>query len=315
MLDMVTLGESMVLMNPLANGPLQYVHQFSKHVAGAESNVAIGVRRLGFKSGWISRVGNDEFGKYVLSFIRGQGVDVSQVKVDAEAPTGVFFKERRGFGLERVYYYRQGSAASKLGPEDLDPDYIGRARILHLTGITPALSDSCREATLKAVEIARRAGVKVILDPNLRLKLWSAEEARQFLLPLLDQVDAVLPNQEEAKLLTGCDEVEEACRDLARRGCGLVVVKVGAKGALLYVNGEVELVPGYRVPQVVDTVGAGDAFAAGFIAGLLAGLDPVAAVRQGNLLGALAVGVEGDIEGLPESEDLNHLALTETVSR
>jgi 2-dehydro-3-deoxygluconokinase len=315
MLDMVTLGESMVLMNPLTNGPLQYVYYFSKHVAGAESNVAIGVRRLGFKSGWISRVGNDEFGKYILSFIRGQGVDVSQVKVDAEAPTGVFFKERRGFGLERVYYYRQGSAASKLSPEDLDPDYIGRSRILHLTGITPALSDSCRAATLKAVEIARRAGVKVILDPNLRLKLWSAEEARQFLLPLLEQVDAVLPNQEEAKLLTGCDEIEEACRDLARRGCSLVVTKVGAKGALLYVNGEVELVPGYRVPRVVDTVGAGDAFAAGFIAGLLAGLDPVAAVRQGNLLGALAVGVEGDIEGLPESEDLNHLALPETVSR
>ena len=130
----------------------------------------------------MSRVGDDEFGRFVVSAIRAEGVDVSQVKVDPEAPTAVYFKERRAFGGGQVYYYRRGSAASRLSPQDIDPDYIRSAKVLLGSGITPALSPGCREALWHAVTIAKKAGRLFVFDPNLRLKLWSAEEARETLL-------------------------------------------------------------------------------------------------------------------------------------
>lgn len=169
--EVVTLGETMVMMNPVTSGPLQYINQFTKQIGGAESNFAIGVVRLGHTAGWISKLGKDELGKYVLSFIRGEGVDTSRVKFTADAPTGLFFKERRKFGESKVYYYRKGSAASLMGPEDLDPEYISSAKYLHITGITPALSESCHLAVKEAIKIAKNHGVKVCFDPNIRLKL------------------------------------------------------------------------------------------------------------------------------------------------
>lgn len=144
-LDVVTFGETMILMNPQESGSLKYVNQFTKQIGGAESNFAIALTRLGFKTGWISRLGKDSFGDYMEAFIRGEGVDVSQIKRDKNYPTGLMFKERYELGETKVYYYRHDSAASKLQPEDLNEEYISQAKYLHLTGITPALSPSCRE--------------------------------------------------------------------------------------------------------------------------------------------------------------------------
>src|SRR5207245_2245121 len=165
-LDLVTLGESMVLLLAEQSGPMREAMTFRRYIAGAESNVASGLSRLGHHSGWFSRVGADEFGRAIVFRIRGEGVDTSHVITDPRAPTGIVIRERRDVGPIEQVYYRRGSAASQLSPDDLDESYLTHARFLHLTGITPALSDSCRQTVFAAAEIARGAGVTVVLDPN-----------------------------------------------------------------------------------------------------------------------------------------------------
>ena len=167
--DVVTLGETMVLFTPMGDGPLRYVHHFEKGSAGPQSNVCIGLTRLGHSAGWISRLGDDEFGRYVLSAVRSEGVDVSQVHFDPEHPTAVYFKERRALGSAQVYYYRAGSAASHMTPDDIDPDYIQNAKFLLGSGITPALSATCRDALWRAVEIAKEAGVQRL--PSIQISV------------------------------------------------------------------------------------------------------------------------------------------------
>ncbi len=237
-MDVVTLGEAMVLFVPDRIGLLRYAHTFSRYVAGAESNLAVGMARLGHNVGWISRVGDDEFGQYIQAFLRGEQVDVSQVSVDAEAPTGVFFKERRRSDSTRVYYYRKGSAASMLQPDDLDASYIAKAGYLHLTGITPALSDSCKATIMRALQLAREADVPVSFDPNLRQKLWTTEEARAAYLDILPHVSLLLTSEEEAALITGTTDHTETARQLLEMGPSLVVIKLGAKGALGFTSEE-----------------------------------------------------------------------------
>ena len=158
MLDVVTLGEAMVLLVPTQVGQLRYAHQFERFVAGASSNTAIGLARVGHDVGWVSSVGYDEFGQCILTFLRGEQVDVSQVLENENAPTGMFIKERRRRGVTRVFYYRSGSAASQLSPTDLNVDYLQQTKYLHLTGIMPALNETCKETTFRAMEIARNHG-------------------------------------------------------------------------------------------------------------------------------------------------------------
>lgn len=302
--EVVTLGETMILMNPEGSGPLQYIHNYTKQIGGAESNFAIGVVRLGHSAGWISKLGKDEFGKYILAFIRGEGVDTSQVKIDSEAPTGLYFKERREYGESKVYYYRKGSAASRLSPEDLDPDYIGSAKILHITGITPALSDSCHHTVLEAIKIAKRRGVKISFDPNLRLKLWTKERAREVIMELAAQADIVLPGVSEGAILVGETEPQKIAAKFLEMGVETVVVKIGKEGAYYASKTECKFVPGYPIEKVVDPIGAGDGFDAGFIAGMLKNYNLEEAVKLANAVGALATTVTGDVEGLPTMEDV-----------
>lgn len=301
-LDLVTLGESMVVFWP-EHGPMGAARTFVRSVAGAESNVAIGLARLGYRSGWIGRLGDDEFGRFVLRAIRGEGVDVSRARVDPGAPTGVLFRESVPGRDPRVYYYRRGSAGSRLGPEDVDPEYVGSARLLHVTGITPALSPSCREAVEAAVEAARRRGVTVSLDPNLRLKLWPAREAAAALRPLVERAGIVLAGLEEGELLSGRRGEEAVAAWFLEAGARLVVLKLGPRGALATDGANTWRAPGFPV-QVVDTVGAGDASAAGFYAAWLGGRDVETCLRYGNAAGALVVQVVGDTEGLPHREEL-----------
>ena len=298
MLDVVTLGEAMVLLVPDRSGLLRYANRFERSVAGAESNLAVGLARLRHRVGWISRLGADEFGAYVNSFIRGEGIDVSQVARDETAPTAVFFKERRRKGATRVYYYRSGSAASRMSPDDLDPAYLQQAKYLHLTGITPALSSSCRDVVQEAVDIASTANVVVSFDPNLRLKLWSLREARDVLLGIIKKVQLVLTSREEAEQLTGRDDPEKAGRALLELGPERVVVKLGADGALALSEDRAVREPAIDVEEV-EAVGAGDAFNAGFLSGQLRGWDVRKSLRLGNVMGGLAVTVPGDVEGVP----------------
>ena len=304
MLDLVTLGEAMVALTPLPPGPLRFASLFVKSAAGAEMNVAITVTRMGLRAGFIGRVGRDEFGRYLVATIRGEGVDTSRVVVDPEAPTGLFFKEIRHPADVRVHYYRKGSAGSRLNPGDVDPEYVGSARALYVSGITSALSDTCHAAVKKAVAAARARGCRVYFDPNYRARLWNPERARQAWVELLPQCDVVMPSLEEARILAGDGPPADVAGRLLGAGPRLVLLKEGDRGAWVVDGSSVELVPPPRRGRTVDPVGAGDAFAGGFIAGELRGLGPVESARLGALLASYAVEAMGDTEGIPTYEEL-----------
>jgi 2-dehydro-3-deoxygluconokinase len=306
-MDVVTIGETMVLFTPEAEGPLRYSQQFSKRYGGAESNVAIGLSRLGHQAGWISKVGNDEFGKGMLSFIRGEGVDVRTVQLTDEAPTGMYFKEHKREGVINVYYYRKGSAASRMTKEDLDKDYIGQAKYLHITGITPALSESCLETVYEAIKIAKERNVKVVFDPNLRKKLWEEDLAREVLLKIASEADIILPGVEEGQFIFGVDEPEEIGKRFLQLGASIVVLKIGAEGAIYFTENETRKVSGIPVKHVVDPVGAGDGFAAGFLSGMIDDLPLEQAVKRANAVGAHVTMVKGDVEGLPDRFEIEQI--------
>lgn len=314
LMDVVTLGETMILFTPETTGSMRYASTFSSQIAGSESNVAIGLARLGHQAGWISRLGNDEFGKKILNFIRGEGVNVDEVCFDDTAPTGLYFKEVLTEDEVNVTYYRKGSAASKMDPEKLNDSYIANAKYLHITGITPALSKSCYKVVMRAIEVAQKHQVTVVFDPNIRYKLWSEEHARKVLLEIAAKSDIVLPGIDEGIFLFGKKDPKEIAREFYNLGASMVVIKLGAYGAYCLSNEISSVVPGFDVKDVKDPVGAGDGFAAGFLSGLLDGLTLKKAIERGNAIGALVIKVHGDIEGLPErNRMISYISGTELV--
>lgn len=300
-MDVVTLGESMVVFLPEAEGPLRHVARFGRGVAGAESNVAIGLCRLGHPTAWIGRVGEDEFGRYILDTLATEGLDLRFASADPGAPTGIMFKERRPGADSRVVYYRAGSAASRLDAGDVPEAVFAGAAWLHVTGITAALGDGPRRAVARALELAARFGLRVSFDPNYRARLWSEEQARPVLRDLASQCDLLLLGTAEGRLLYGSDDPEEIARAGLRAGPTLVAVKRGSEGALLAGNEGRWAIPPHPV-SIVEPTGAGDAFAAGCIAALLDGQPPLACGRLGALCGALVCTVAGDWEGAPDRE-------------
>lgn len=314
--QVVTIGETMVMFSPESNGPLRYVHNFQKRMAGAESNVAIGLCRLGHSCGWISKVGEDEFGHYLIREIRGEGVDTSEVKVDPVAPTGIMFKEIQEGRETRVYYYRKGSAAGFMNPEDLNESYIRDAKILHITGITPALSESCLKMLERAVTIAKQNKVMVSLDPNIRLKLWSKGKAAEVLKELFSHVDILLPGLDEAEMLLGTQDPHEIIDTFLNYGIKIIALKMGALGTWVADRNERIKVDIFPVKNIIDPIGAGDAFAAGFLSGILEGKQLSQCGKIANAMGAFAITTVGDIEGLPGRVELDaFINNVEKVSR
>ncbi|MFC0505507.1 sugar kinase [Micromonospora costi] len=300
--DLLTFGEAMVSLR--STGPLASGATLSMHLAGAESNVAVGVARLGHRAAWVSRVSTDEFGEYVLRQLRAEGVGVDGVTRDAERQTGLMFLEQRSADLTRVQYYRAGSAGSALRVDDVKAPLATGARMLHLTGITPALSDTAREATRWAAETAAAAGVPVCLDVNYRARLWSREAARAVLTPLAAYASTVIASVDELDLVgdPGADE-STVVADLLGRGVETVLVKLGADGARAHTADGVTHA-GVLPVTAVDTVGAGDAFTAGYLSGWFDGLDLAGRLRRAATLGAFAVSTRGDCEGLPRRAEL-----------
>jgi 2-dehydro-3-deoxygluconokinase len=310
----VTLGESMAVLCAPAPGPLRHAPHLTLSIGGAESNVAIGVRRLGQPSAWVGRVGADEFGRMVLERLRGEQVDVTGARTDPDAPTGLLVKEQRTPDVTRVQYYRTGSAGSRLRPDDVAAarPLIADAAVLHVTGITPLLSASAAEAVRHAVALAADAGVPVSLDVNHRTALGTPEQLRAALTPLLPQVSHLFAGEEELLLLAGTDDEAEAVRRLGDTVPELVV-KRGAHGATLYRGATphtaAEVLHQPAVPvRAVDPVGAGDAFVAGYLAALLDGSPAPERLRLACLTGAFAVSVPSDWSGLPTRDELHLLA-------
>lgn len=304
--EVVTMGESMVVFVPESSGPLRHADRFTRGVAGAESNVAIGLCRLGHPAAWMGRLGDDEFGRYIWTTLRGEGVDLSHAAMDPDAPTGIMFKERAVGADSRVFYYRRGSAASRQDAPDLAATAFQGARWLHLTGITPALGEAPRRATARALQLAREFGLGVSLDPNYRARLWSRAEAAPVLRALADQVDVLLISDGEGEVLYGVSEPDAVASAALACGCRLVAVKRGERGALLATAQGRWSIPAFPVP-VVEPTGAGDAFAAGLLAGLLEGRSPESCGRLGAVCGALVCTVAGDWEGAPEAADAQRL--------
>ena len=320
-IEVVTLGECMASFIARERGPLAEASTFAKTVAGAEANVAVGLARLGRRVAYLGRVGADGLGTAIVRHLRGQGVDVGFLREDIGATTGIMIRELRDLGPAEVTYWRAGSAGSRLDAQDLSEaaPIMDAARWLHVTGITPALSASAAGAVDAAIERARGAGVPIGFDVNLRRRLWTEDEARPVLAKMAERSTVVFGGLEEIAVLTGPRTVEEgSCRDaevVARAVLDLgpesVVVKLGAAGALHVALADgravVTGVAAFPVPRVVDPVGAGDAFCAGYIAATLDGLATADALAWANACGASAAVAFGDQSGLPTRSELERL--------
>ena len=308
MTEVLTCGEAMaVLRGP---GPLRLGGSLELSVAGAEANVAIGLARLGHQAGWVGRIGADEPGELVLRTLRAEGVDVSGVIADPSRPTGLMLAERRIGDLVRVTYYRAGSAGSQVSAADILPRLAEGARLLHLTGITAALSGTARRCVTEAAVRARETGVAVSVDVNYRSRLWTPAEARDTLLPLTGLADIVFASADELAMLAGHNDLRVAAQEMLARGAGQVVVKRGADGATVYRAGSSVSAPARNVP-VADLVGAGDAFVAGYLSAYLDGAGTADSLDRATTTAAFAIARNGDWEGLPTRAELSLLDLPE----
>lgn len=302
--DVITIGEAMIAFDPVKTGPMRFVNGFERKIGGAELNVAIGCSRLGLNAGWISRLGKDEFGKYIRNFARGERIDISQLELVEGYPTSLNFKEIMESGNVRTFYYRDKSPTLTLTPDDLDETYFQQAKILHITGIYPAIDSRNQNVINRSIELAKKHGVKVSFDPNIRLKMWSKEEARQVLSAILPYVDILLAGDEEMEIILGEKDPKIIIEKAKELGIEFIAVKQGDKGSVGYYNGELVKAPAVPPDKVVDTVGAGDGFNAGVIYGYLNKWSLQKTMEFANRIGSMVVSVKGDNEGLPYLEDV-----------
>ena len=300
--ELVTMGETMAVFVPDSAGPLRYAPGFRLRMAGAESNVAVGLCKLGHSAGWFSGLGKDELGQYVLNSIRAEGVDTACVKWDGEHPTGLMIKQLSA-GETSVFYYRKGSAASHYSPEDLPLEYLADAKIIHLSGITPALSDSCRATVERMAEFANEKGILLSFDPNIRKKLWVGRDFVPVMKKLLFACQIALLGLDEAEMILGIREPEEIVRILTEQGVQYSAIKDGGNGAWCAQKGEMLHIPPEPC-RCIDPIGAGDGFNAGFLAGILEGRDLAQCGKMGAIAGAMATETLGDIDGYPSREQM-----------
>ncbi|MFF9144932.1 sugar kinase [Streptomyces sp. NPDC014861] len=307
MTEVLTFGEAMVSLR--ADGPIGTGGTLRTSVAGAEANVAIGLARLGHRVRWVGRTGKDAFGDLVLRTLRAEGVDLGHA-LRADRPTGIVVFEPRISDLVRVDYHRRGSAGSRLTPDDLGEALAALPRVVHATGVTAALGPGPLEAVRLALRTASEAGVLTCFDVNHRTKLWSRDEAADALRPLVRYIDVLVASDDELALAAPAEARCETDRVAALLALGVreVVVKRGADGAEVFDSAGSTARPAVRV-SVRDTVGAGDAFVAGYLSGLLDGEPVDRRLDRAVTTGAFAVASLGDWEGLPGREELDLLRI------
>ncbi|OMD71674.1 2-dehydro-3-deoxygluconokinase [Paenibacillus odorifer] len=304
-LDAVTFGEPMAMFYANEAGPLHEVFSFSKALAGAESNVATGLSRLNHPTGYVTKLGEDNFGTFIAQAMKNENINTDNITFTKEYSTGMLIKSKVVTGDPKVEYFRKNSAASTLSLEDFDEAYFNSAGHLHVTSISAALSKSCHEFSIHAMEFMKSKGKTISLDPNLRPSLWPDTETMVSTInDLATRCDWFLPGLGEGKILTGLSTPEEIADYYLERGVSLVVIKLGPEGAYYKSSAGEGYVDGFKVEQVVDTVGAGDGFAVGVISSMLEKLPIAEAVKRGNAIGALAVMSPGDMDGLPTREEL-----------
>lgn len=297
--DVLTFGEAMVSIR--SRQAIRLGGEASLSVAGSESNVAIGLARLGHRPRWVGAVGNDQPGQLVLRTLRAEGVDISLARLSETSYTGFIAFDQPAHDVTRVSYHRRGSAGSELTVSDVaNALAAARPRLLHVTGITPALSESARKATAYVVQAAAANDVPVSLDVNYRSRLWSRDDAADCLRPLLPHVTTVFASDDELDILTSAPDPVPA---LLAAGVAEVVVTAGGAGAWTHTTQGTTHQPALPV-SVVDSIGAGDAFVAGYLSATLDTLDIPSRLSRATACGAYCVSAHGDWESLPTRQDL-----------
>lgn len=292
-------------------GKLEDVRLFKSSVAGAEFNVAVGLTRLGHKAGYITRLGNDPFGKKIIKEMQANRIDTSLTVIADDRRTGYMLKGKTSQGDPDTYYYRKNSAASAIRVEDVENTDFEQWDALHTSGILPATSQSAKETTFWMMEQAREKEKPVFFDPNLRPALWQDEETMITEINRLAALaDYVMPGEEEGYILCGSRNPKDIASFYLEKGAGCVVIKMGARGAAAFTKNGFVRVPAYEHGPIVDTVGAGDGFAAGFESAILEGCSLEEALRRANAIGAIQIMQESDNEGLPTREELEHFMQT-----
>lgn len=302
-MDVVTLGEALIGLDT-RRGRLEAVRTLDKSVGGAESNTVIGLARLGHRTAFMGRVGNDPLGREVVRTLRGEGVDVARLGIDDARPTGLMLKERRGVQDVAVHYYRAGCAGSALEVGDVDRDLVANARLLHVTGVTLALGEQPRKAVMAALEAAREAKVPVSLDANFRHKLGTVDELVAMFEEVVPLADHVLLSWSEAAACAGSADPDDVIGYAAGLRRPVVVVKGPRGGGRAIMDGRVVADAAPEPVDVIDPIGAGDGFAVGYLHGVLEGDDIGERLRTGAWVASRAVAHHGDYEGLPHAAEL-----------
>jgi len=302
---LILAGEPMGLLIAQSEGSLDNVSGYDLAVAGAEFNVAVGVSRLGHRVTYMTKLGNDPFGKRIIHVLNDNKIGNEFVAWSDTRKTGFMLKGRVSKGDPDIFYFRAGSAASTFSTKDVENVDFENYSHIHLTGILPALSDNTRAAVNLMFDKARKAGLFISFDPNLRPALWPSKEIMiRTINELAAKADMVLPGVAEGKILMGSDDPHKINAFYHKNGAKIVVTKCGSEGALVSDRENEFMVPGFKVEKVIDTVGAGDGFAAGIITALMENLSLQEAVRRGNAVGAIQVMSRGDNEGLPYPQAL-----------
>ncbi len=301
----LTAGEPMGLFIAQEEALLEDVHHFLTSVAGAEFNVAVGLSRLGHTAGYLTKLGRDPFGRQILKVMQQNGIDTSMTVTTDERATGFMLKSKTSNGDPDIYYYRKNSAASTLCVEDLKDLDLKAWDAIHLTGILPAISETAREVTYELMRCARTAGIPVFFDPNLRPQLWADRETMiAHINRMASMADYVMPGENEGAVLCGSADPKVIGEFYRKLGAGTVIVKTGSDGAWTDTEGGGFYTAAYQPKAIVDTVGAGDGFAAGVVSGVMEGLSLPEAVRRGCAIGTIQIMNVSDNEGLPTREEL-----------
>lgn len=310
-----TFGETMALFRTVSPGGIETTNEARVGIGGADSNVAIGLSRLGVPVLWVGRVGDDSLGRRIQRELRAEGIQTHAI-LDP-APTGLMVKDHRTPNTTQVLFYRHASAGSRLTPADIRRDLIAEAGVVHVTGITASLSSSAEDATFTAIEYAREEGALVSFDVNHRPTLWPEEDPAPLYRKIAQRSDIVFAGTEEARLLLNQGATSNStwlARELAELGPREVIIKLGADGCVADISGQAYSQAAVPV-TVVDTVGAGDAFVAGYLAALIDERDPAARLQHAATVAAFSCLNDGDWEGLPRQADLRLLKTQDPVDR
>ena len=293
--DLICLGEAMVEFNqqPEAGNDDLYKAGFG----GDTSNTAIAAARQGAQSGYITTLGEDRFGDLLMDLWRREQVDATAVKRDPAAPTGIYFVTHSAAG-HQFHYYRAGSAASRMTPQDLPLDYLRGAKVLHVSAISQAISENACETVIAAMDAARKAGLEVCFDTNLRLKLWSLDRARDAIDGAIRRADILRPALDDARTLTRIEDPDAILDHFLKLGPKLVVMTMGKDGVILATKEARHRLAPHQV-EAVDATGAGDTFNGSFLARLIAGDTPLDAARYANAAAALSTTGYGAVAPIP----------------